>query len=713
MSTGGGNTKVGGIYADLGLDTAQLDAALKAAEQRMADAQQAIAALIARLRAGEVDAADFGKAFAGLSAEMARASKQADGLRAAIDAPAAAAAKAAAETQAAQQKGAAAAERAAQQEVAAELAKATARERAAAQVAASSAQINAMLEAEAVAAREAAEQEQLAAAMTARFYELEAQAALAASAAKVTADTKAAATKARAAAEEREYSQSVVQFLASEAAAARSTAAVATGLGAATAAAAKAKGGFGNLTTIVQQGGYALGDLASTSGDLGMKLNSVANNVQFAAAGFGPWGVAAGLAVVAGVALVRNFDALDRSFSATTPFPRAADDVAALRRELDHARESMGKLEQQTELTAAELEKYNQLREDAAAAEARIKDAEARKGRAEQVAAIPQKQAEEQGKGVAEALQEDLGPGLQGQLIESLTVEMAGRQQSARDELMRDIDEIRAGQEAKRAAGASKVALAPGEAEIARLQAELAAAEAALAGARALATDTVNKALTGDIRAFRQIEQHVARNPEIGAARAAVERAATRTPEEIRKRESRAEAEREDFVEHMERKERERADRRLGRDLTAQGQENQEFLLEQRRREAREAIPAVGEWAARASRRLPAPEVARQIGEALARMGYSEAEAKPVAKSLALEGEQAARREAMERVLNPPRARVLDMADIAWGIQGAASAGLEGIGKETNSLLKALNKSNDMIADAIARQRAPRFEKVR
>ena len=49
--------------------------------------------------------------------------------------------------------------------------------------------------------------------------------------------------------------------------------------------------------TGMQQGAYAIGDFMSTSGGWGQRLNSIANNIQFVGAQFGPWGMAAGLAV--------------------------------------------------------------------------------------------------------------------------------------------------------------------------------------------------------------------------------------------------------------------------------------------------------------------------------------------------------------------------------------------------------------------------------
>lgn len=72
----------------------------------------------------------------------------------------------------------------------------------------------------------------------------------------------------------------------------------------------KAKLSTGQFNNVVQNIGYGLGDLAQTSGDFGMKLMAVTNNVQFAAAGFGLAGVAVGVGVTAIASAIRNKDGI-------------------------------------------------------------------------------------------------------------------------------------------------------------------------------------------------------------------------------------------------------------------------------------------------------------------------------------------------------------------------------------------------------------------
>jgi hypothetical protein len=565
MSTGGSGQNVGGIYAELGLDTSQLQAGLDAADARMKQAAQEIRALIAQLQAGQLPAKEFGVAFAKASSEFNAAGAQLKGFEVALG---------------------------------------------------------------------------------------------------------------------------------------RTTGAMST-------AAAGAGRYQQNITALT----YGIQDFLSASGGIAQRLNAISNNLPMILAGFGGWGLALSALVPVIGLVIHNWDGILRSFQEKNPFPRAADDVSGLKKELDRARDAMSALEKHASLTNDELEKYNGLRATAARLEKEIADSTERQAKHRRLAEAPREAEAERAQEMTRAVAELGGPGRAGQdaIVSGIAASLRQRSKERIEDLTKQIAEVVP--QAQAAGPGQKAAIERLNELRGQVTGERARQAQGPAGFMDQAKDIANKAIgQGNQGLLDLIKAMAERAPQLfpeGTAR--VVAGLGMTPG--RRKEQEAADLAADAEERAMADERRRRSIELGKELTAQGRENQEALLEDRRREAREAIPAVGEWAARASRRLPAPEVARQIGEALAEMGYSDAEAKPVAKSLALEGERAAKQEAMERVLNPPKARVLDM-DIAWGIQGAAAAGMEGIGKETNSLLKAIAKSNDKIADAIARQRAPRFEKV-
>jgi hypothetical protein len=171
-------------------------------------------------------------------------------------------------------------------------------------------------------------------------------------------------------------------------------------------AARSAGGSFRNFSTIVQQGGYAIGDFASTSGSLGQKLMSISNNVQFAAAGFGPWGVAVGVASVGVAALVQNWDALTSAFSsggiptsAIEGVDRLKEAVEKLRQEIEEIRKNP-RIDLVTSIKLQKDEQQLKAFEDTAKEIKAVEDVEG-----------PSKAERERGSAFTEAMREARGQG--------------------------------------------------------------------------------------------------------------------------------------------------------------------------------------------------------------------------------------------------------------------------------------------------------------
>lgn len=134
-----------------------------------------------------------------------------------------------------------------------------------------------------------------------------------------------------------------------------------------------ASAGLGRYSTVIGQVGYGLGDLMQTSGSWQQKLMSVTNNVQFAAAQFGPYGVAVGLAATAVASLALNWSTLQRAMQPTTNlFETAGNDVRVMKSELEKATKQMKELADAGKVTGVELETFNRLRKETAVLEEKI-----------------------------------------------------------------------------------------------------------------------------------------------------------------------------------------------------------------------------------------------------------------------------------------------------------------------------------------------------
>jgi hypothetical protein len=78
--------------------------------------------------------------------------------------------------------------------------------------------------------------------------------------------------------------------------------------------------GVGGLQGSFTAAGYAFQDFTSTTGDVGQKLNSIANNIPAIVGGMGTLGTAVSVVSVAGIALYRNWDSVAGLWRDRNPF---------------------------------------------------------------------------------------------------------------------------------------------------------------------------------------------------------------------------------------------------------------------------------------------------------------------------------------------------------------------------------------------------------
>jgi hypothetical protein len=173
-----------------------------------------------------------------------------------------------------------------------------------------------------------------------------------------------------------------------------------TKLGASGAAASK---GMGGLQQSIVAGGYAFQDFTATSGDLGAKLNSVSNNLPQLLAGLGGLGEVLSIAATAAIAVYQDWDSIASLWETRNPFPKAAEDVAGMKRELDQAKNSLEAMDKAGSGNADQLAKYNELRARTAVLEKQIADEQERQARLKKFLESPDEAAEGRGKAYQEA----------------------------------------------------------------------------------------------------------------------------------------------------------------------------------------------------------------------------------------------------------------------------------------------------------------------
>jgi hypothetical protein len=168
--------------------------------------------------------------------------------------------------------------------------------------------------------------------------------------------------------------------------------------------------GMGSLQQSIIAGSYAFQDFTATSGDLGAKLNSVSNNLPGLLVGLGGLGVALSVGATAGIAIYRNWDSIAGLWETRNPFPKAANDVDGLKRELEAAKDELEKMDKAGVGNAVQLARYNELRTRTAEIEKEVAAAMERTAQIKKLFEAPTASEAEAEKGRVEALGEIRGP---------------------------------------------------------------------------------------------------------------------------------------------------------------------------------------------------------------------------------------------------------------------------------------------------------------
>ena len=254
-----------------------------------------------------------------------------------------------------------------------------------------------------------------------------------------------------------------------------------------------------NAQQSITAASFAFQDFTATSGDLGAKLNSISNNLPTLLIGLGGLGVGLSIAATAGIAVYKNWDSIASLWETRNPFPKAAVDVAGMKRELDAAKESLEKMEKAGSGNATQLEKYNELRATTARLETEIADQTERQARLKKLMEAPTEEAEGRAKGFDEATK--------------------GREQGTRDKIEAALDqaaqaELEAAWESRTAAVARVKAQNLSAAEEQRqmdsinavYKQEKAAIEARIAESGKTAADLMERLHKGDEQAFHSLD---------------------------------------------------------------------------------------------------------------------------------------------------------------------------------------------------------------
>ena len=195
-------------------------------------------------------------------------------------------------------------------------------------------------------------------------------------------------------------------------------------------AAGATRGGMGSLQQPMTAGSYAFRNFTATSGDLGAKLNSISNNLPTLLIGLGGLGTVISVAATAGIALYRNWESIASFWETRNPFPKGADDVAGLKRELDRAKDSTEKLEKAGTGTTRQLEEYDRLRAEPARLEKELADAPERQNRLKELHEAPIEEQKGRAKAFAEATKK--GTSFESQQTDADRRDIEGELESAR-----------------------------------------------------------------------------------------------------------------------------------------------------------------------------------------------------------------------------------------------------------------------------------------
>jgi hypothetical protein len=127
---------------------------------------------------------------------------------------------------------------------------------------------------------------------------------------------------------------------------------------------------FAGMTQRVTAASYAFQDFTSTSGDLGAKLNSVANNLMGIVGVTGPVGTAIATVGVAAIALYRNWDSVAALWEDRAPIQGLTESLYGLETAVKTNAAALDDLRQKGTLNNAQALEYNRLIKEQAKLEA-------------------------------------------------------------------------------------------------------------------------------------------------------------------------------------------------------------------------------------------------------------------------------------------------------------------------------------------------------
>lgn len=135
--------------------------------------------------------------------------------------------------------------------------------------------------------------------------------------------------------------------------------------------------GFNAYQRNIQAAAWALQDFTSTSGDLGMKLNSITNNIPMLLGGMGQLGMAVMAVATVGTSLYRNWDSIAGLFENRNPFPKASGDLDAMKGKLSEVSKELEKLQKLDGLNDANFARAKDLQREEAALKDQVEAREA------------------------------------------------------------------------------------------------------------------------------------------------------------------------------------------------------------------------------------------------------------------------------------------------------------------------------------------------
>ena len=286
--------------------------------------------------------------------------------------------------------------------------------------------------------------------------------------------------------------------------------------------------GAGRLGQGITQASYAFQDFASTSGDLGQKLNSVTNNLMMVTNMMGPYGVAVGIAAVAGVALYRNWDSLASLWEDRKPIEGATEGVEGLTDAVKKNKKALEDLREVGSLNLTQMAEYKRLTTELADEERKLAELREIEANKKNLDKLSNERSQERAGAVKKAVQ--LTGGFEETIQSLIDMERSFRRGdfSAEDQASFKADMER----------------------------------------------QLNQALKGDEKAIGRITGVTSRG--IGQKNFLDQMIGVYDPQTARNKKAAEEADKEEFQQHMAGMKKQDASRKLGEELTKQGEKFQE-----------------------------------------------------------------------------------------------------------------------------------------